>query len=255
MTRLGILDWGIGGLDVVRKLRSAQVHTPVLYLSDAGEVPYGKQTDDALAARVSHVVETFARHGCTQVVLGCNAASTVLHHERVQQVARLERVLGVIEPAIAAVLDMGLPEVVVIGGARTIESGAYAKPLSAAGVRVRVRVAQPLSALIEAGVLHGPELERCIEAIVGPVSDGLALLSACTHYLAVEPALRRAMPQLRTIVDPTAELVARHFTAADPTPQRDVYWTTGDPMASSRSAKAAFGLDVHFESAPASFVS
>lgn len=251
MSLVGVLDWGIGGLDVVRKMRAAGALQPIVYVSDAGAVPYGKQSDDALAARLACLVRALAEHGCTQVLIGCNAASTVLHHRAMDEVRDEvgDIVLGVIEPGIQATLAAGVDEVTVIGGRRTVESGLYGAALGPAGIRVREVVAQPLSALVERGVLRGPALEAALEDILAPVRDTTALLSACTHYLAVEQALRAALPRLHTVIDPAQALVDRHLSPTSARSRPDRYWTTGDPDASRRAARAAFGLDAPFEAA------
>ncbi len=243
---VGVLDWGIGGLDVVANLRRRGVRTPVVYVSDAGAVPYGKQSDQALTARVLALVHALAEHGCTQVIVGCNAASTILHDPRFASSG--PQIHGVIEPGIRATLEAGVDEVSVLGGRRTVESGLYGAALRAAGVSVREVVAQPLSALVERGVLEGPELEAAIRAIVEPVRDTTALVSACTHYLAVLPALRAGLPHVRTVIDPAQALAAR-FEPAAATGAPDRFWTTGDPAASRVAAARAFGVDAPFECA------
>ncbi len=246
MTALGVLDWGIGGLDVVAKLRAAGVDRPLVYLSDSGAVPYGKQSDAALAQRVRALVAALARHGCDEVVIGCNAASTVLPTLRDLPV---RRTVGVIEAGIEATLRAGVQDVVVLGGRRTIDSGHYSAALRPRGVRVTEVVAQPLSALVERGVVSGPELEATVRKVVSSVRDATAIISACTHYLAVAPALHAALPQLETVIDPAQALARLHFAPAPPEARPDTYWTTGDPAASRAAAQAAFGFDAPFQAA------
>ena len=253
MSTIGVIDWGIGGLDVVRKMRAAGVMQPVVYVSDAGSVPYGKQADHALASRVSSLVRALADAGCSQVLVGCNAASTILDHADFH--APGIPVHGVIRPGIEATLAARVPSVTVLGGRRTVKSGLYGAALRPAGVAVREVVAQPLSALVERGVLRGPELEAAVAEIVAPVRDTTALVSACTHYLAVEGALRAALPDLQTIIDPAQALVDRHLAPSAPGPVPDRYWTTGDPDASRRAAHAAFGVDAPFGAAGDQFIS
>lgn len=246
MTALGVLDWGIGGLDVVAKLRASGMLRPIVYVSDAGAPPYGKQSDAALTARVRALILALARHGCDEVVIGCNAASTVLPALADLPVGR---VLGVIEPGIEATLRAGVREVVILGGRRTIDSGIYGAALRPRGIGVTEIVAQPLSALVERGVVTGPELESTVEQIVAPIRDATAIVSACTHYLAAFPALQAALPDLTTVIDPAQALVEQHFGPAPQEALRDRYWTTGDPEASRRAAQAAFGFDAPFEAA------
>lgn len=245
-TPLGILDWGIGGLDLYRRLRAAGSRRDVIYWSDAGAPPYGTLPGPVLADRVATVLERLADEGCTQVVVACNAASTVLPDPGLQRraAARGCEVLGVIEPALAAVRRLALPEVAVIGGRRTIESRAYAEPLEAAGVRVHQRVAQPLSALIERGLVDGPEVEACLREVLGPLGDAEHLVIACTHYVAALPAIRSWLPRLRTVVDPAEETLAvvRAGGGLHGGEARERFMTTGAAEAMRRAAELAFGL-------------
>jgi len=49
---LGIVDWGIGGIGLVRELDRRVPGLPVLYWSDAGAVPYGRMRSADLTARL-----------------------------------------------------------------------------------------------------------------------------------------------------------------------------------------------------------
>ena len=244
--RLGILDWGIGGLDLFRRLRAAGSRRDVLYWSDSGAPPYGTLPEPVLVDRVATVIERLADEGCTQVAVACNAASTVLPDPALRRrvAARGCEVVGVIEPAIAAVLRRELPAVAVIGGRRTVESRAYAEPLAAAGVRVTQSVAQPLSALVERGLTRGPEVEACLREILAPVHDAEHLVIACTHYVAALPAIRGLLPRLRSVVDPAAETLAwveaRWGLRGGEGHERFV--TTGSAQAMREAAELAFGL-------------
>src|SRR5688500_6716342 len=80
--RLGILDWGIGGVGVLRALRQQAPRIPVIYSSDAGHAPYGQLTRDALSRRVSMVLTRMVELGATSLIVACNAASTVLEGQR-----------------------------------------------------------------------------------------------------------------------------------------------------------------------------
>jgi glutamate racemase len=150
--RLAVIDWGIGGLGFVRLLAARHPAVPVIYLSDAGCTPFGKLARRPLAARVDAFLEHLAgAHGVDHAVLACNAASTVLAN--LAAPSRGIAVTGVIAPAVEALARLPPACIGVIGGRRTIASGLYGRGLRAAGHHVRQRVAQPLSAHVEAGRL------------------------------------------------------------------------------------------------------
>lgn len=239
--RLGIVDWGIGGLGLLGLLDEAAPGLDIVYWSDTGSVPYGLQPTAALAARLRSVVEDLARRGCTEVVLACNAASTVVDRLHGTSVP----VAGIIASGIASVPDSLDGVVGVVGGRRTIRGGAYRRALTRPGRTVVSRVAQPLSAHIEAGAIATDAFEQDLRRIVAPLRGADAVILACTHYPAAADPFARALPGT-VLLDPAAEL-ARELTGRL-TPGRGVgerlVVTTGDPAAMRSSARAAWGLDL-----------
>lgn len=239
MTRLGILDWGIGGLGFYALLKAAHPRVPVLYWSDAGATPYGLLSRRALAARVAEVSGRMAGLGVTHLVIACNAASTVV------DAARTDHATGVIDPGVQATLATGAARVGLIGGARTVRSGHHRRLLRAAGIDVIQRIAQPLSAAVERGGLDGPALRETIARILQPLRGVDALLLACTHYPALSSHFRRELPGA-TLVDPAAATLARVEAGwpLDATGHADRFVTTGPAGGMRRAARAAFGVDV-----------
>jgi glutamate racemase len=246
---IGILDWGIGGLGFWKALRQRDPRVPVVYWSDAGETPYGKLPALRLAARVREVTARLAERGVTHLVIACNAASTALPALGVAGTTGTIAtragdvvVTGVIAHAVRMARASGARTLGVIGGRRTIRSGIYRRALAAANRRVVQRVAQPLSARVEAGDLGSTALERELSAILGPLRGVDALLLACTHYPALAPRLQAHLPGVR-LLDPVDQLlswVAPRWLA--PAPGSDLFVTTGDAGAMRRAARAAFGV-------------
>lgn len=246
--RLGILDWGIGGVGLYALVRARLPEFPVVYWSDAGAVPYGKQAPAELALRVATIARWLKREaGVTHLAIACNAASSVLPRIEPDD-ETLPEMTGVIEHGVRAALQRTAPgEVIgVVGGRRTILSGAYRRGLS--GRIVRQRVAQPISARVEAGDLNSDALHRELDMIMAPLREVDLLVLACTHY----PALRGAFAQRAPgagIVDPAAELLAWAVDAwpLDAAPaggEPDRVLTTGDVEATARSARLAFAMEL-----------
>jgi glutamate racemase len=244
--RLGIVDWGIGGIGLLALLDDLVPALPVTYWSDTGSVPYGLQRTADLRGRLRAVVAELAARGCTEVVLACNAASTVLVGPGLGPAP--VPVEGIIGHGIDAV-PPGAGPVGVVGGRRTILGAYHRRGLEAAGRTVRARVAQPLSAHIEAGRTGTPEFVADLRHIVAPLHGVDALVLACTHYPAAARWFADELPGT-VLVDPAAHLAAavaaRHPEAAGPrraTAARTLL-TTGDPAAMRRAAAAAWSADL-----------
>ena len=244
--RLGILDWGIGGVGFYTMTRARLPDLPVVYWSDAGTIPYGKQAPGELARRVVAVARRLKREeGVTHLAVACNAASSVLPRIDMSD-ETLPEIAGVIEHGVRASLQRSAPGQIigVVGGRRTILSGAYRRALS--GRAVRQRVAQSVSARIEAGDLTSDGVRRELDRIMAPLREVDLLVLACTHYAALEGAFAERAPRAE-IIDPAAELLAWAVDAwkldsAQSGSEPDRVLTTGDVEATARSALLAFGM-------------
>jgi glutamate racemase len=235
---LGIVDWGIGGVDFFRRLRARHPKVPIVYFSDTGATPYGKLPRTELLRRLERVIAELRQRGVTQIVVACNAASTVL-----PSLASALPVRGVVEHGIRAALATPATTIGVIGGLRTIRSGCYRRALEENGRIVRQRIAQPLSARVESGDLASPALRHEIARIVSPLRNVDALVLACTHYLALAARFRETLPGV-LLIDPVTELL-RSISSKGTLPRgsgETLFLTSGDARAMRHAAKMAFDV-------------
>lgn len=237
---LGIIDWGIGGIGLLRELDVSAPQLPVVYWSDSGAVPYGKQDTSALRARLRSVVAELARRGCTETMLACHSASTVAHLLDDCPIP----VTGIITHAVGAVPVELRGPIGIVGGRRTIASGMYRRALAQRGLRTISRVAQPLSAHIEAGRMGTPEFLRDLRDIIAPIRGAQALVLACTHYPAAAREFGAELPET-LLIDPAAAAAAVIAGTARPgAPAKRIFLTTGDPSAMVRAANLAWNYRI-----------
>ncbi len=237
---LGLVDWGIGGIGVLREIarqcaRSGRAAPAMLYLSDTGVPAYGSLDRAALTRRLRAVIGFLRARGVGPVLLACNAASTVLDGLADANVS------GVILPTLDFVGTLrGFKRIAVIGGQRTIASRVYRTGLVERGFEVIAKVAQPLSALIERGDRASPAFRRAVAQVLRGTRSADALLLACTHY----PAAFGVFEQLfdGRVIDPLppiarAVLLQQRNVPAGPTQ----FFTTGDPRQMQHAAARAWG--------------
>ena len=237
--RIGICDWGIGGLGFDKLLRENRPDIDVDYLGDQGYLSYGRVPTKELAARIRWVLAGFRDRGVSQVVVACNAASTVLGEATISGM----EARGVIKPALARIA-CDKSSVGIIGGRRTILTGSYRRPLAALGIPVSQRVAQPLSGLIEAGCANESSTHDLLRSILRPIRHSNRLVLACTHYVVLEPVVIDYMPHAQ-IIDPASEVWAQ-MRSELPAPSGKTgttsFYTTGDPARMETQALSAFGV-------------
>ena len=240
MNRLGIIDWGIGGVSIYRLIRERIGDVPVTYFSDTGVTPYGRMTRPELVDRLNTVIRYLKSRGVTHLVIGCNAASTAIPFLAEHDIP----IKGVIEPAIEMTSRLKPARLGVIGGRRTVLSGVYRRAFAKRGIPVRQRIA---------AAAFSPHRER--RHVFGQSSprgrpdtcSGTKLLAhpACLHALSGDNAdAEDACFARHGIVDPAAELV-RKVDRWQLTPGgKSEFLTSGDTASMAKAAKRAFGVDI-----------
>lgn len=233
--KLGIIDWGIGGIGVYKLIKEKRPEIGVVYFSDTGVTPYGKMSRAELVARLNTVIGFLKTKGVTHLVIGCNAASTAIPFLDPQGL----KIEGVIDAAVEMTTRLKPKRLGLIGGRRTVVSGVYRKAFADRGIRAEQRIAQPLSGLIESGDVSSDKLQAECKRILAPLRNCSHILMACTHYPAIAEVMRDFVSSETVLLDPAAELVKRtvRWRIAS---GGDEFFTSGDADGMKIAAKLAF---------------
>lgn len=237
---LGIVDWGIGGVGIHKLIKSRLGNVPIIYFSDTGVTAYGRMSRDELVSRLNLVIAFLESKEITHLVVGCNAASTVVPFLSVTGM----EVAGVIDAAVSLTLKSRPTRLVLLGGRRTVLSGIYRRALADRGLDVRQRIAQPLSAMIEDGDISSLKLHEECKRILSPVKTCSHLLLACTHYPAIIPVLQEFISKDTVVIDPAPEVVKIVKSWRLQPVGTDLFFTTGDPEKMQKSSWNAFGVKI-----------
>lgn len=235
--KLGILDWGIGGVGLLKKIRERS-SMDIIYFSDTGYLPYGKVPSDELRSRVQDVIDFLRERGCDFIAVGCNAASTVIPND--------ERIIGVIQPAIERVSEMNIDSIGIVGGKRTIESEIYKREFEKLGMKVKQQIAQPLSARIESGDINSIELEKEIEGIFTGLKNERNILLACTHYPVIANKINEFLPDV-FLIDPIEKMVEQVMLRLnnEEGTRKMVWMTSGNIDDMKRTLKIVYGIEAN----------
>lgn len=238
LAKLGILDWGIGGISIVRLLKEKDIDFPIIYFSDTGAVPYGRMSRLELVARLNSVIEFLKSKGVTHIIIGCNAASTAVEFLDSKDI----KIEGIIESAVNLSAKLKPKNLAVIGGRRTVLSGIYRKEFAKRGIKIKQRIAQNLSALIENGDVSSDKLREEVRKILTPVKNSSHILLACTHYPAISYVLKDFVSSETKLIDPARELLKKIEKWKLSGDGEDFFYTTGDAKKMKLAAKNAFAF-------------
>jgi glutamate racemase len=267
-----VLDSGLGGLTVVRALRSALPHERIVYFGDTARLPYGSKTASTVTTFVTQIIQHLRRYDPKHVVIACNTA-TALALEAVRAAFPGMPVSGVIEPgARAASAAAGAKEAPVIGVIATEATQRSKAYFHAIGRRrhhakVLVQAAPLLVPIIEEGrSLDDPLVRLACQQYLQPLLKHRidVLVLGCTHYPVLKGLIAQIVGTKVPVIDSAeqcAEDVARRLQAAGmlssgvprdggvSQPLRCV--VTDDPARFQRLARRFLGVEI----APPAWVS
>jgi len=216
---IGIFDSGIGGLSVLRHIRSALPHEQLLYFADSGYAPYGDKDEAQIVERSLAVAAFLVEAGVKALVVACNtatAAAILAIRQRWPQLI----VVG-IEPGLKPAAAHSQSGVVGVLATRSTLASARFIALreqiaGSSGTRFLAQACVGLVDQIEKGELHSAHTAQLVDRYVAPLIEQGAdtLVLGCTHYPFVrgliESSARHAGLATPCIID-TGEAVTRQL--------------------------------------------
>jgi glutamate racemase len=222
---IGVFDSGVGGLTVLRAIRSALPLEAALYLGDTARVPYGTKSPHSVLRYSLQAADQLVRRGIKLLVVACNTASAVSLPELRAQLSPLP-VIGVVEPGAQAAVDASSRgRHLVLATEATVLHRAYTRAIHEADPQAQVEelACSLLVALVEEGWTEGAVAQAAIAAYLGPVTSRAeseqpdSVILGCTHFPLLADAIRAGIGPSPTITDSaaaTAKTVARVLRAA-----------------------------------------
>ncbi len=257
---VGIFDSGVGGLSVLREIRSAMPAESLLYVADSANAPWGDKPAEYVRRRGLEIADFLVGQGVKAIVIGSNTG-TAGAAEALR--AKLTIPIVGMEPAIKPAA--GLTRSGVVGAIVTATMGAsdrMASLLDRFGRDVRV-VSVPAPGLVEhveAADLTSSELRRLVEGYVKPLLDAGAdtIVLGSTHYVFLRSLIAATAGDGVTIVDSGAAVARqlgrvldeRRIAAPANAEGDERFWTSGDPTESARVMSALLGRTVRVEKMP-----
>ena len=210
---IGVFDSGVGGLGVLREIRSLLPDADLVYVADQAFAPYGERNLGAVRERAVAISRYLIDAGTSTVVVACNSASAAALHE-LRDLFPATAFVGM-EPAVkpaAGVTKRGT--IGVLATAATFQGELFASVVDrhARGVSVVARACPGLAAAIEDGGDVDDLVTQYTSDVVGRGADIIVL--GCTHYSFVADRIRGACGPGVEVIDP-ALAVARQTVRVD----------------------------------------
>jgi glutamate racemase len=185
-----VLDSGLGGLTVVRALRTVLPGEDIAYFGDTARLPYGSKTATTVTGFVREIIAFVEPLGPKHIVIACNTA-TALALPALRAEFPGMSISGVIEPgAKAAVIAAGAKQIPIIGviaTEATIRSKAYERAIHRRRHHARMLLCPTplLVPIIEEGRgTNDPLVQLALKQYLSPLMKHRmdVLVLGCTHY-------------------------------------------------------------------------
>lgn len=181
---IGIFDSGVGGISVLRAIRSELPHENLIYLADSGNAPYGDREAAFILDRASKITEQLLMLGVKAIVVACNTASVVAI-ENIRSWCPVPVIA--MEPAIKpASLSTRSGVIGVLATRQTLLSANVARLCKVYGQQVEIllQAGRGLVEQVEQGDLSSDTtrqlLAECLSPLLMAGADTIVL--GCTHY-------------------------------------------------------------------------
>ncbi|MFH1446560.1 MAG: glutamate racemase [Chloroflexota bacterium] len=239
---IGVFDSGVGGLSVLRAIRSELPNEDILYFGDQAHVPYGSRTLSEVRQLSEGVVHFLLEEAAKLIVVACNTASAAaLHYLR--EIFPDVPFVGM-EPAVKPAAEhTHTGRVGILATPATFQGELYASVVErfAQGVIILQDTCPGLVGQIEAGRLKTKKTRQILEQALKPMlAEGIdTVVLGCTHYPFVIPLIKQIVGPDVQVIDP-APAIARqtiHLLNRDqiakhgPQLGRLTFFTSADPAA------------------------
>jgi glutamate racemase len=205
-----VYDSGVGGVSVLRELRTVLPAEDLLYAADTAWCPYGGRPAEQIVERAVAVTDFLLEQGVKLIVVACNTATiAAVGALRAQYPVAFVGMEPAVKPA-AARTRSGVVGVLATGASLAGDRFQGLVARHARGVEVVTQPCHGLVERIEAGDVDGPVTTALVERYVRPLLDAGAdtIVLGCTHYPFVRPLIAAAAGPDVALVD-TGRAVAR----------------------------------------------
>lgn len=209
---VGIFDSGLGGLSVLRAVRTALPNESLLYVADSRHAPYGERDHAYIVERTLAMGDWIVSQGAKALVVACNTATA-------ESIAALRERLPIpvvgVEPGIKPAAAQSKTRIAgVLATQVTLRSERFRQLVERHSADCRF-ICQPGHGLVEAVErcdIDSPSLSRLLAGYIEPMLEAGAdtLVLGCTHYPFFDTAIRRIVGNRLALID-TSVAIARQL--------------------------------------------
>lgn len=197
--KIGILDSGLGGLSILKKLIKVLPNENYLFYEDSVNNPYGNKTDDEIFKIVSNIVDYLLNEKCKIIVIACNTATTACIN-KLRNKYENTIFVGTV-PAIKVSFDHDFKNTLLIATPYTIKSNSVHELINnfkKDNQNIYLESGCDLAHLIE--VNDEEKIDLLLNKLLIPYKNKIdSIVLGCTHYPLIENKIKKILPNCNII--------------------------------------------------------
>ncbi len=197
--KIGILDSGLGGLSILKKLIKVLPNENYLFYEDSINNPYGNKTDDEIFKIVSNIVDYLLNEKCKIIVIACNTATTACIN-KLRNKYKNTIFVGTV-PAIKVSFDHDFKNTLLIATPYTIKSNSVHELIDnfkKDNQNIYLESGCDLAHLIE--VNDEEKIDLLLNKLLIPYKNKIdSIVLGCTHYPLIENKIKKILPNCNII--------------------------------------------------------
>lgn len=205
MSKIGILDSGVGGLSVLLEITKLLPNVDIDYIGDSSWCPYGNKSPAEIQQRVMLLSKHLIDNHADLIVIACNSATIhAVEEVRTQFTTPIVGMEPAVKPAAKAtrsnIIGILATEASIAGEKFHHLIHTHAPPSK---IKVITHPCPKFVELVESGNLTGPEVDSAIEQYARPMLDQGAdtLVLGCTHYPFLRESIQEIVGNKITLID------------------------------------------------------
>lgn len=210
---IGVFDSGIGGLSVLRAIRTRSPQADIVYFGDTKNAPYGNKSEEEVKKLSIENIQKLFSEGATEIVSACNSISIALDAPLLSTLSLSEHnFIEMVEPTVSAIKERKERSILLCATNVTIHSGMYQRSFAGLGKQVVTLPMPELVKYIESGK-DKEDIKTLLHSYFKTVdlSKHELILLGCTHYPLVLDLFEEVLEELHASVlvyNPSAAVAA-----------------------------------------------
>ncbi len=209
---IGVFDSGVGGVSVLKHIRTLLPHEHLLYVADSRYAPYGNKSVAEIQARCFAIADFLIAQGAKVLVVACNTA-TAAAIDALREKYSLP-IIGM-EPAVKPAAEASKNGIIgILATVGTLQSAQFAALLESHGRNVEVvtQACPGLVECIERGEVASQMTRELLVKFCAPLlAEGVdTVVLGCTHYPFVRALISEVLGPKVVLVD-TGAAVAKQL--------------------------------------------